>query len=72
MTPFDFLKFYPMKGKVEAGHKLDKCVHEVGVMKDLHTDSAKEEYDSTWGKTVKYYHIHQTITEPYSYSQNRA
>jgi hypothetical protein len=44
--------------------KLDKIFNEVGVMKHLHTDGAKEEYDSTWGKTVKYHHIQQTITEP--------
>jgi hypothetical protein len=71
-TPFDFMKFYPMKEKVEAGHQLDKCVHEIGVMKHLHTDGAIEEYDFTWGKTVKYHHIHQMITEPYSSNQNRA
>jgi hypothetical protein len=65
-TPFDFMKFHLMKAKAEAGYRLDKFVHEVGVMKNLHTDGAKEEFDSTWGKTVKYYHIHQTITEPYS------
>jgi hypothetical protein len=44
--PFDFIKFYPMKSKVEAEHKLDKFIHKVGVMKHLHMDGAKEEYDS--------------------------
>jgi hypothetical protein len=71
-TPFDFIKFYPKKSKVEAGHKLDKFVHNIGVMKDLHTDGAKEDYNFVSGKTVKYDHTHQTITGPYSSNQNRA
>jgi hypothetical protein len=41
-TTFDLLKLYPMKDKSEAGYQLDKCVHNVGMMKHLHTDGAKK------------------------------
>jgi hypothetical protein len=71
-TTFDHLKFYPMRSKAQSGHKLDKFVHDVGVMKHLHTDGTKEEYDAVWGMTIKYHHIHPTVTEPYNSNQNRA
>jgi hypothetical protein len=48
-TQFEFLKFFPMKSKAEAGHNLDKFIHEVGVMKHLHIDGAKEESDAVCG-----------------------
>jgi hypothetical protein len=41
-TPFDFLKFYPMKAKSETGYQLDKFIHNVGVMKHIHINGAEE------------------------------
>jgi hypothetical protein len=43
------IKLYPMKSKVEAGHKFDEFVHDVDVMKELHTDGA-------WGETINKSH----------------
>jgi hypothetical protein len=71
-TPFDHIRFYPMKLKAQAGEKLDQYVQDICKMEHLHTDGAKEEADGLWGRTVKYHHIRQTLTEPFSSSQNRA
>jgi hypothetical protein len=60
-----------MKLKAQAGKKLDQYVQDIGIMEYLHTDGAKEEADGLWGRIVKYHHIRQTLTEPFSSSQNR-
>jgi hypothetical protein len=71
-TDFDYVQFYPMKKKHEAGHKLAQLLTSVGIMRKLVTDGAPEQQGGEWGKVVSDFHIQQSITEPYSSWQNRA
>ena len=71
-TDFDYVRFYPMKKKSEAGHKLATLITTVGIMRKLVTDGAPELQGGVWGSVVSDFHIQQSITEPYSSWQNRA
>ena len=66
-----FSDVYGMQTKAEAGDKLNTFVQSYGIPEELTTDGAKEETMGTWNAVRKKFLIHQTITEPYTPSQNK-
>jgi hypothetical protein len=72
VNDLDFTKFYPMRLRSDASDQLRTFVKEVGIMDSLITDGAPELLNGKWKTAVKEFHIHTSVTEPYSPWQNRA
>ena len=61
-----------MVSEKEAHFGLVAYIHDVGIPAKVHTDNAKAETLGEWKKTIREYHIKQSVTEPYSPWQNKA
>jgi len=72
VTDFDFTWVLPMKLKGDAPFVLQDFIHDIGILRHIHTDDVKELMASRWKKIVNKYGIKQTHTKPYSPWQNWA
>ena len=68
----DFVRFYPMTLKSEAGNKLADLIQDVGIPRAIHVDGSKEQNAGKWNKICADYQIKQSTTEAHSPWQNRA
>ena len=69
-----FSTFWTMRAKSDANNGLVNFINTVGIPERLVVDGAPEQgqVNTAWRKTLRQYHIHQTVTEPHSPWQNRA
>jgi hypothetical protein len=70
-SDFGYAKFTPMTLKSDAGYALKEAIHDIGILKQIHTDDAKELTMGMWKKVCQDHGIIMSNTEPHSPWQNR-